>query len=105
MIEKGSAQSEKNGRRKRKKIVVCTFRDNQRLRGGTFLKCVYFNTRSILRKVNELRAWIDSWKYDVAISETLLQEGCDWQLIMTGFDVASGVIESEGHESEILLCL
>ena len=36
--------------------------------------------------MDELKAWIDTWNYDVvAISETWLQEGCDWQLNIPGF--------------------
>ena len=55
-------------------------------RGNNLLRCVYFNARSIVGKADELRAWIDTWNYDIiAISETWLQEGQDWQLNVPGF--------------------
>ena len=54
--------------------------------GDNLLRCIYFNARSIAGKADELRAWIDTWNYDViAISETWLQEGQDWQLNIPGF--------------------
>ncbi|XP_069768195.1 uncharacterized protein [Narcine bancroftii] len=50
------------------------------------LKCIYFNARSIVNKVDELKAWTDTWGHDiVTISETWLQEGQDWQLNIPGY--------------------
>ena len=40
------------------------------------LRCVYFNARSVVNKMDELRAWITTWKCDViAITETWLSQG------------------------------
>jgi len=49
------------------------------------LKCICFNARSVTGKADELRAWISTWNYDVvAITETWLREGKDWQLNVPG---------------------
>ena len=87
VMEKGCAQPEEVGEKKVKdNKFECIVRDEKRGGGGEYLKCIYFNARSIVRKVDELTAWIDTWKYDVvAISETWLQEGSDWQLKNPGF--------------------
>ncbi|XP_059826924.1 uncharacterized protein LOC132394603 [Hypanus sabinus] len=86
-MEKGCAQPEDVGEKKEKdNKFECIVRDGKRGGDGENLKCIYFNARSIVRKVDELKAWIDTWNYDVvAISETWLQEGCDWQLNIPGF--------------------
>ena len=50
------------------------------------LRCVYFNARSVVNKVDELRAWIATWKCDVvAITETWMTQGQDWILQVPGF--------------------
>ncbi|XP_059807923.1 uncharacterized protein LOC132382078 [Hypanus sabinus] len=87
VMEKGCAQPEDVGEKKEKdNKFECIVRDGKRGGDGENLKCIYFNARSIVRKVDELKAWIDTWNYDVvAISETWLQEGCDWQLNIPGF--------------------
>lgn len=67
--------------------------------------CVYFNAWSVVGKADELRVYISSWNYDVAITETWVQGwGGDTTGSSTcqGFDV-SVMIEKEVKEVEELL--
>ncbi|PLS49478.1 hypothetical protein CYV29_15670, partial [Carnobacterium maltaromaticum] len=58
--------------------------DERKGTGG--LRCICFNARSVVGKADELRAWISTWEYDViAITETWLREGHDWQLNIPGY--------------------
>ncbi|XP_069796955.1 uncharacterized protein [Narcine bancroftii] len=86
VIEKGNALEEDEGQLAGKGNNVIKDEGKQGLRIGKSLKFIYFNARSIVKKVDELKVWIDTWKYNVeAISETWLQEGCDWQMNIPGF--------------------
>eukprot|EP00061_Rhincodon_typus_P000232 g10983.t1 len=50
------------------------------------IKALYLNARSIRNKVDELMAQIIANEYDlVAITETWLQDGHDWELNIQGY--------------------
>jgi len=54
--------------------------------GTSGLQCICFNARHITNKTDGLGAWISTWNYDVvAVTETWLKEGQDWQLNIPGF--------------------
>ncbi|WP_221627803.1 endonuclease/exonuclease/phosphatase family protein, partial [Proteus mirabilis] len=65
------------------------------------LNCIYFNARGLTGKADELRAWLGTWDPDIiAITETWLRDGQDWQLMFQHTNCIGIIERGSGAKGE-----